>query len=281
MAYRQSKRLRNQQKRIKKAKKIKKLELQDAQGISRKKWKFTYSPKKFIWIKGITLLLIPVVYFVYSPLLAIVFSAYVALFYFAIGVEHYMNKSVIKSNHIRIPKVDSAIALLLIVVSLLGSVFGVSQERMGRFANTFYTKILTSLKNFGSLLTGQRQLLGRNMGFKFGTMPNPPDDFISLSEEFQALMPQMPNMGGGKPNFDLDISNVPIEFMFSQILSTIQTILIFATVGIGILSLVITVKKIKRFNKIINEPVLDGKIKAFSDEEINRLLSFGEIEEQI
>jgi len=279
MGQRLTKRQKIQKKETKKARKIRKIESMDARGISRKKWKFTYSPGKFIKIKAVLIALIPIAYFIYSPLLVVVMILYVGLFFLAIGTERTMNKSVIKSNHIKIPKYDSAIALLLVTIALLGSIFGVSDGRHGKFANTFLSKISTSLSNFGSLLTGKRALIGGAPGFGFGTAPTPPDGFVANASEFQDMMGDMPSGGGGKPDFNLDISNIPIEFMFSQILSTVQTALVFAVAGIGIASLLFTIKKMKKFEEIINDLTLDGDIKLIEDKDIESIISFGELEE--
>ncbi len=262
-----------------KERKIRKYESQDARGISRKKWKFTYSPKRFIWAKSILIVLIPIFYVIYSPLLVVVMIAYIGLFFLAIGTERQLNKSVIKSNHIKIPKFDSALALILVTISLFGSIFGVSQGRPGRFTNTFSSKIMSGLNNFGSLLTGNRQLFGSIRSFGFGTMPEPPDGFIAHARDFAQMNPDMRPMGGGRPDFNLDMSDLPIEFMFSQILSTIQTVLIFIVVGIGIISLILTIRKIKKFETDINEIIVDQPIMALSPEIIDHVLTFGEVEE--
>ncbi|MFA6801398.1 MAG: hypothetical protein WCR19_04765 [Acholeplasmataceae bacterium] len=279
MGQRLTKKKKAQQKKLKKARKVRKLEKMDSEGISRKKWKFTYSPDKFIKIKIGLIILIPIVYLLYSPLLVVVMLLYIGLFYLAIATERKMNKSVIKSNHIKIPKFDSAIALLLVVIALLGSIFGVSNGRVGRFSNTLWSKITTSLSNFGSLLTGQRALIGGKLSFLFGTAPTPPDGFIASSSEFQNQMGDMPPGGGGRPDFNLDITNIPIEFMFSQILSTVQTALVFAVVGVGIFSILMTRKKMKKFEIAINELVLDADIKLISNQDIDKIISFGQPEE--
>ncbi|MGE4321184.1 MAG: hypothetical protein AB7E61_07030 [Acholeplasmataceae bacterium] len=280
MGQRLTKRQKTQKKQVKKARKIRELEKMDAKGISRQRWKFKYSPDKFIKIKAVLIILIPIIYFIYSPLLVVVMLLYIAMFYLAIATERTLNKSVIKSNHIKIPKFDSAIALVLVTIAFLGSVFGLSDGKMGRFANTLWTKFLSSLKNFGSLLTGKRALIGGRPIFLFGTAPTPPDGFVSSASEFQNLMGDMPPGGGGRPQFDLDITNIPIEFMFSQILSTVQTALVFTVIGVGIFSIWLTHKKMKKFEIEINELVLDGNIKLISDEDINKIISFG-IEEAI
>jgi hypothetical protein len=278
MGQRLTKRQIAQKKKQKKARKIRQLENMDAKGISRKKWKFTYSPQKFIKIKAILIVFIPIVYMVYSPLLFIVMLLYAGLFYLAIGTERSMNKSVIKSNHIKIPKYDSAIALLLVVVAFLGSIFGVSNGRVGRFSNTVWSKITTSMTNFGSLLTGRRTLFGNSRGFGFGTAPKPPEGFVANASEFSDNMGSMPPGGGGRPDFDIDITNIPIEFMFSQILSTVQTALIFLVVGVGVFSLWMTYKKMKKFEIEINDIVMDGDIHMITDEHIDKIISFGQDE---
>jgi hypothetical protein len=275
MGRRLTKKQKAYKKKQKKAKKIRKLEAMDAKGLSRKKWKFTYSPQRFLKIKAIAIILIPIVYIVYSPLLVVVMFLYMSLFYFAIGTERSMNKSVIKSNHIKIPKYDSAIALLLVVIGFLGSIFGVSNGRIGRFSNTFWSKVSTSMTNFGSLLTGNRKLFGNQRGFGFGTAPKPPEGFVANASEFSDTLKGAPPAGGGRPDFDVDISNIPIEFMFSQILSTVQTVLIFSVVGIGIFSLWMTYRKMKKFELEINEIVLDGDIEMITDDEIDKIISFG------
>ncbi len=278
MGQRLTKKQKQKKKQQKQEKHIRKLEKMDAQGISRKKWKFTYSPDKFIKIKAVLVILIPVTYILYSQLLALIMFIYIGLFYLAIATERKMNKSVIKSNHIKIPKYDSAIALVLVVIAFLGSIFGVSDGRMGRFSNTLWMKVTSSLRNFGSLLTGKRSLLGGRPVFGFGTAPTPPDGFIANTSDMQNMMGDMPPGGGGRPEFDVDITNIPIEFMFSQILSTVQTALVFAVMIIGVCSLFLTYKKMKKFEITINEFVLDGNIKFIQDEDIEKIISFGEEE---
>jgi len=278
MSKRLTKKQRAKTKQNKKQKRLKKLEKLDDKGISRKKWKFTYSPKKFMIVKLILLMLIPIVYFVYSPLLVVIMLLYIGLFYLAIATERSMNKSVIKSNHIKIPKFDSAIALLLVVISLFGSIFGESSGKIGRFSNTLWMKISNVLTNFGSLLTGKRALIGQTRDFGFGTRPTPPEGFVPNREALENMSSQI--RPGGRPPIDLDISDIPIEFMFSQILSTVQTVLLVSVVIIGLFSLWITYKKTQKFNIEINELVLDGHISMIDDAKIDEIIEFGE-EEQI
>ena len=282
MGRRLSKKQRRSVKEKHKRKQFKKKESQDARGISRKRYKLIIKPKTFFILKSIGIVMIPLTYFLYSPLLVIVMAYFILLFFAAIGCEHSLNKSVIKSNHIRIPKYDSAIALLLVSIALFGSIFHVSSGPVGRFANTIGSKILQSLKNFGTLLTGERSILRRGIGFVFGTMDKP-DGFIPNHDEFVERFGDMPAGGppGGRPTFELSMEDIPIEFMFSQILSTAATVLIFTVMAFGIISLVYTMKKIKKFNTDQNTIILDHSITMLSEDELDSIIDFGVNENEI
>lgn len=278
-----SRQLSKGQKRLKKAKstlkRTKKYELQDAKGISRKKFRFIVTSKKYYTIKITLLILIPISYFVYSPLLAFVMIAYFLSYFLSIGYEHSLNKSVIRQNHIRLPKSDHGLALILVVISLFGTLFGQTQGRMGRFSNTITMKIWMGFQNFGSLLTGNRQLFGLRM-FRFG-LKERPHGFIPNGGSFNEMQGQMPPPMGfenRRPPMNFDLNNVPIEFMFSQILSTVTTLLIVVTWILGILSLYTVYRKIKRFNTVMIDANIDGKIILMDDDAMLKILDFGEIE---
>lgn len=278
MGSKPTKRQRKQKKEKNKQRQIRKLESLDRRGIARKKWRFVFNFKRFAIFKIALICLIPLIYFVYSPLLVVVIALYVSTFFLAIGVEHALNKSVIKSNHVKIQKYDAAVALVLILIGLFGSIFGMSQGRPGRFSQTIWIKFLDSLRNFGTLLTGNRLLFGDARRFGFGTVGRP-EGFVPNSDAMQDMLADLPPMpSGGRPHFEMDLDNIPIEFMFSQILSTVNTVLVFLVCGLGILSLYYSYKRIKKFNLDINEVIEDGEITMFTDEEINRILSFGEDE---
>lgn len=276
MSRKLSKKQRAQVKRKNKDRKNKTLEKLDAKGISHKKHKFVLNIKVIFILKLILLPLIVISFFFFSTLLAYIMIAYVGLFYVAIGCEHNLNKSVLKSNHIMIPKYDSAVALILVLIATIGAIFGVSQGRIGSFENTFWTKLTTSMKNFGTLLTGQRSLFGPAKIFGFGVRERP-EGFIPNKDAFNEMAGEMPHMGG-RPNFDINMDDIPIEFMFSQILSTVNTFLIFAVVGLGVISLIVTRKKIQKFNHDVGELLIDGEISMLSKEEIENIISYGEIE---
>jgi hypothetical protein len=272
---------RNQIKAKRKQKKIKKIENIDALGISRKKYKLVISPKTFFILKATAIVLIPITYFVYSPLLVLDMFFFVGLYFVAIGCEHSLNKSVIRSNHIKIPKYDSAIALLLICISLFGSISSVSSGGIGRIANTFVMKLRTAFSNFGSLQTGIRSIISKSASFKFGPMEKP-DGFIPNSDAFLNEYGSMPrgDFHGDMPNFEFSIDNIPIEFMFSQVYSTVATVLICMVGVFGAVSLYYTMTKIRKFNTEQNEIIVDGEIKILSDEELFSILDFGEVEEK-
>lgn len=254
-----------------KKKKIKNMEKEDAQGVSRKRYKRTLSFETFAILKGVVLSLIPVMFFLYSPALVLVMAAYVALCYAAILTERGMNKSVIKANHIHIPKADSAIAAVIIVIALVGAVIGAvsvsrppmlknfSSSDMANFAGNagsfrvggFFMRIKQVLSNFGSLLTGKRSI---SNGLGFGT--------------------QSPPSGGGHGGFSFD--DLPLQYLFSLVLSIVSTVLVCLVFLLGCYSLLSAYLKRRKFSKMMNEVIFDGEIKLLSDEELDEILSFGE-----
>lgn len=257
---RKTKRQVKQQRKKAKNKRIKKMENMDAKGISRKKHKHEIPFKVFFLLKAIGIVLIPIIYFVYSPFLALVIIYYIALYFIAFFCENSLNKSVIKSNYIKIPKFDSAIALIALVIGLYSSITNIN-DRVGHFANTWFQKFVQTIKNIGSLQTGQRTLFGPTSIFKFGPIDKP-DNFVPMGE---------------KPDFkpeEFSMDNIPVEFMFSQILSTAVTVLIFSIAVFGIISLIVTYLKIKKFNREMTEVTYDALF-TLDDKEIERILSFG------
>lgn len=245
-----------------KRKKQREMEKQDAQGISRKKYNRTMDFNVYAIIKGVLIVLIPVMYFLYSPALIFVMLAYVALYYLAILAERGMNKSVIKANHIHIPKFDSALALFVIVIAFAGTILSLASVAHGpQFGgdegNVFGGIMVTierTLKNFGSLLTGERSLLT----FGFGT--------------------KSPPSGGGHGPKSFSLDDLPLEYLISIILSTVCTVLLCLIIILGIFSLALTFYKRWKFSKMMNEVIYDSELRIFSDEELDEILSFGEDE---
>jgi len=154
-------------------------------------------------MKIIGIVLIPITYFFFSTMLAFVMIYFIVLYFMAIGCEHSLNKSVIKSNHIKIPKYDSAIAMLLLCVSVFAWIFNVSTAPVGRFTNTMSSQLLTSLKIIGSLLTGVRNIFSPSPSFAFGSMDRP-EGFIPDGDAFREEFGGQMGGNGGR----LKISNV-------------------------------------------------------------------------
>lgn len=282
-----------------KKKRIQIMEEQDAKGISRKKWKFTISPTLFIIIKLILIILIPIVYFVYSPLLILVMIAYVSLFFLARFAEHSLNKSVIRANHIHIMKFDSFIALLVIIIAFAGSFSSINnknkQSAFGGFNSTQVSEMLgnksvrnikksnktsqvqTYFTNFFTLLTGERNVFESNeKEFNFGTM-KPPSDFVANKEDLENKMDK--EMGGrpkGGGGYKMSIDDIPLEYVTSSTISTINMFLIFSVSGVGLISLICIYLKKKKFEREMEEVVIEGKIEMLSSGELEKILSFGE-----
>jgi hypothetical protein len=269
------------------------IEKQDDAGISRKKWNHTINLNLFVILKLVCIVSIPIFYFVYSPVLVICLACYVLLFFLAIMTERRLNTSVIKSNHIKIPKFDSALALIVIVVAIFGtfltsntqtkqSTFGNmdstqissfvdSKDFSGAKSSAGWSSFLTSLKNFGSLLTGERSVFGSGSS-QFG-MENAPTDFKEKTEEMENLdIQNMPKME--RQSISFSITDLPIKYLFSSILSTVNTALIFSVSIFGAISLIVVFYKKNKFETMINEVIVTDKI-AVSDDEIDRILDFG------
>lgn len=293
-------------------KKIQRMEFQDANGISRKKWNHTFPPNLFIFIKLTLIVLIPIIYFVYSPLLFVLMICYSLLFFVARLSERSLNKSVIRSNHIKIPKFDSAISLILVIVALCGTFLGTTNKtKTGTFEhmntsqieevsgkgdfksmrkNSSLAQAKTYLVNLGSLLTGERNVFSTNDAgdrtFKFG-MKDAPSDFVADPSElpdFESMdASEFENMGGGKGNFNkinFSMDNLPLEYTFSSALSSVSTVLIFSVSFFGLISLITLLLKRRRFNKDMLEIVVEDKIELLEDGELERILSFGEETEE-
>ncbi len=293
-----------------KKKKQYRMEQQDVEGISRKQWKHTVSLELFVFLKILCIMLIPIMYFVYSPLLVVCMLAYFGLYFLTPLVERTINTSVIKKNHIKVPKLDSALALIIIVVALFGVCLGgTNQVKQAKFDNmpqfgnvreidfdearqdSWWDDIVTDIKNFGSLLTGERSVSVSNRR-QFG-MVKPPENFVASKKDlpdvewsqsmggmpnFGGLEGGMPNFGGGRPqrpNIDFSIEDIPVEYMFSSIVSAVSTVLIFSVSAFGILSLLLLAYRLKKFDKTMNETITIDNVNL-TDEEIDKILSFGE-----
>lgn len=236
-----------------KQKKIKKMEKEDSLGISRKQIEYTMNPKIFIILKVISLISIPVIYFVYSPLLIFAVMFAIIMYVFAIMTERKINHTFIKSNHIKILKLDSIIAILVILLTIFSFCMSFQTKRKMP-DDSFWMNIKMTLNDLGSCYTGKR---GGALGMNFAAKPP--------SGNLPSMM--------GKPK-QMDMKDLPVEVLFSIVTSSIQTVLIFLIPAANLLTLFIYYRKKKRLNQIMNETI-DTKKEEISDEELERLFLFG------
>ncbi len=163
------------------------------------------------------------------------------------------------------------------------------QDFKGAQKSSTFNSFITSLKNLGSLLTGERNVFitySNKNNFHFGTIDAPEDfvkDFSEIddgelsneSEEFEKR--------GGKLGKDIDFSidDLPLEYMSSSILSTINTVLIFLVSVVGVISILFIIIKKHKFNKDMNEVILEGTITMLDASELERILSFEEEKKEV
>lgn len=236
-----------------KQKKIKKMEKEDSLGISRKRIEYAMNPKIFIILKIISLVLIPVIYFVYSPLLIIAIIFSIAMYGFAVMTERKINHTFIKSNHIKILKIDSIIAILVIIITIFSLIISFNTKRKMPGDNILFN-IKMTLNDLGSCYTGKR---GGPLGMNFAPIA-PPEGLPSMSH---------------KP-MKMEMKDLPMEALFSIVTSSIQTVLIFLIPVLNLFTLFVYYRRKNRLNKIMNE-VIDATIPEIDDEEFERLFLFG------
>lgn len=295
-----------------KKKKLQEMEMQDAMGVSRKKLKFKMSPKIFIGIKLALVCLIPIFYFVYSPLLILLLLMYVSLFFLSIMAEHSMNKSVIKKNQLHFLKIDSAVALIVIIISISTSMLGIFKKTktatFENFDSVEMTQMLdkknfkdvkksakssqlkTNFINFCTLSTGERNVFVSSDSRKFnmGTM-TPPEDFSINAEDLEP--PEGADFDFEKedlPAFDSEkkgmfdrkamniMNNIPLDYVSNSLVTTANTVLIFSVSILGLLSLLAIYIKKRKIDFVMNDITVEEKITLLSDDELNRILAFGE-----
>lgn len=234
--------------------KLKKLESEDKKGISRRHISNTLNPHVFFILKLISIISTPIIYFVYSPLLivSILFSA--SLFIFAIMTERYMNKSYVKENHIKIPKFDSVFAIVVIVIACAGSLINLNNKN--RTSTDTWMEIKMNIENTCSLQTGNRNVF-RKLTFAFGSKEMPTN---------------LPPRGEGHGPREVSMDDMPIELVFSMMLSSINTVLIFLVPLASGLSLLVFRKRKNRFELKMDEIVSDNGF-ITDEEEINRILN--------
>lgn len=201
----------------------------------------------------ISIILIPVLYFIYSPLLIAGIILAIATSILASKAEKQINHSFIKANHMKIPKLDSIIACIVLIITLAGGIMRISGGSIPH--KNIGMEIKMNLDNIGSCLTGRRSILF-SPAMKFGSADIPED------------MPKPEH----KPELSFD--DLPLEAIFSMMMSSVNTILIMTVPIGGGISLIIYYKRRHKFDNMMNELVQD-EFRQFSDEELEKLFTFG------
>ncbi len=239
------------------------LEIEDDNCIQRKKRTgFQISMKAYRVVKLVLIIAIPVVYFVYSELLFFVFAALAATLVLTNVKEKQFNKGLKKEFQSSLPKGDSLLAILVIVLSVVSIIFSVStssqkksmfhgfneteiEERVEDFdfeldkGDMVWREIKNQLRSLGNLSTGERVLFQETR--RFGMMGGVPSDGKEPPEGME-----MGDMSEMKPPKDISdvVDEIPFDILFSSILKSVNTGLVFLVAGVGIISLV-RVRKIE------------------------------------
>ena len=212
---------------------IHRMEVEDDLGIKRgAKKRFVVPNKVYILIKIILIAAIPVVYFLCSPLLIVVVLAYFGLIVITNNIERNYNLGLKKELHIHLPKTDSLLCLLLVLITVVGVV--VSSVSMTQRSSMFegfddsqledvidegdfssadfvWMQIWTKTKDFGTLMTGTRYFFQEQRGFGgFGGFGEPPEGFT-------------PPSGSDMPDMSELLDNMPFSIIFESIIKAVDT----------------------------------------------------------
>ena len=240
-------------------KKIHRMEVEDDLGIKRGlKSKFAIPIKVYVIIKICLILAIPVVYFICSPLLIVVVLAYFGLIFITKNVEKNLNQGMRKDLHVHLPKIDSILCILIIIITIAGTVVsslsttqrkspfeGMDNTQLEQMvgnrdfdsAEFKWQRVWNKTKEVGTLMTGTRYFFQSQEGFKGGFggggRPEgfePPEDFTPPSGDFSP--PDMNNM----------LQNLPFSMIFQSIIKAVDSAMLLVICGCGILSF----RKIKK-----------------------------------
>lgn len=244
-----------QRKKQAKQKKINRKEAEDRDGVRRRTKQPEMSLNLYYLIKGSLLIAMFISFFTFSMLLLPLFLAYTSLYYFSTWAERKINRQYNKENQKKLFKFDSGLALITIIVSISTTFYSFSNMVGNRFNSLF-----SYLYRILSLSTGVRKK--GNMNFGMGK----PDGFVRPEGGSSGSMGQRPS----KPNFDLN--DLPIEFAFQQILSTIIQILVFSVIIIGVITVLIHVYKTFIKSKKLSIKENEKNEWTFDEENLQRLL---------
>lgn len=220
-----------------KNKKIRQKESEDAQGIRkrRKGDKPELDIEVFYIIKAALIIAIIISYFFFSTMLLPLFVALSSLYILSFWVERKLNRSYNSDNRKRIFKADASLAFITIIVSVSTTLYSFTTMVGNRF-NTISSYITRLM----SLSTGVRNNKNKNFGYQ-----GKPDGFVKpegVTKPSGGQRPQRP---------DFDISDLPIEYAFSQILSSIVQFLILSVIIISSISVILFFYKKYKNNRIV------------------------------
>lgn len=239
-----------------KRKKIQRMMMEDDLGIRRgRRNRRVISVKAYQIIRLCLIISVPVVYFLFSPLLILVAVLWAGLLLVTNSIEKSYNYGLKKDLQVRLPKTDSILCLLLIIITIIGvcvSAFSGSSrasifegmtdselaDKIGHLnlssVNNSWNKIVSKLKDFGSLLTGTRYLFQTQRGFGgmgFGGIGgNIPSGVTPPS--------------GSKPDIGQLLQNLPFSMIFQSILQAVDTALLVIICIVGLFS----IRKVKKLN---------------------------------
>lgn len=238
---------------------IYRMEVEDDLGIRRgRKKRFVLPNRVYILVKLVLIAAIPAVYFLCSPLLAVVALAYFGLIVITNNIEKNFNLGLKKSLQIHLPKADSLLCLLLILITVVGMV--VSSVSMTQKSSQFegfdesmledvidnediseagivWMQIRTKTKDFGTLMTGTRYLFIEQRGF--GSFGGPGGPGGEPPEGFS------PPTGGGMPDMSELLDDTPFSIIFESIIKAVDSGLLVVICVCGLLS----VRKFKKLTK--------------------------------
>lgn len=235
---------------------IYRMEVEDDLGIRRgRKKRFVLPNRVYILVKLVLIAAIPAVYCLCSPLLAVVVLAYFGLIVITNNIEKNFNLGLKKSLQIHLPKADSLLCLLLILITVVGMVVSsVSMtQKSSRFegfdesmledvidnediseAGIVWMQIWTKTKDLGTLMTGTRYLFIEQRGFgSFGGPGGEPPEGFS------------PPTGGGMPDMSELLDDMPFSIIFESIIKAVDSGLLVVICVCGLLS----VRKFKKLTK--------------------------------
>lgn len=173
---------------------IRRMQKQDALGISRKKREYLHIGRRlYRTVKIAFAVLIPVMFFLYSPLLILVVLAYfVTVCIFNANAEKEMNENYRRDCHVKMPRYDLIVAGIVLGVTIVGIVLSeILSKSAGGMLGSFsddeledfigsgkfpggmsgtWFKVREILTDLGSLMTGERSLF---FSFRIGMQPPP------------------------------------------------------------------------------------------------------------